>query len=163
MNKKVLLIVMIFAIIALFAQFGISYSNQDFDGHFTMNVPLGKHYSDVAYCWANGRLGCKCEYWEDNAGCDIEDGDIVIYYYNSSISSDGESNALQHALNGLTTTYLYNLVQNDDLIVLTNDIDMRGMPPFLAGKSTPNGDEVVFVGGRDLDYVKQYASTIKFK
>lgn len=164
MNKKVLLIVMIFAIIALFALFGISCSNQDFDGHFTMDVPFGKHYSDTAYCLPNGGLGCKCEYWEDSAGCEIEDGDIVIYYYNNSILSDGESNALEHALNGLTTSYLYQLAQSDgDLIILTNDIDMRKLPPFLAGKSSENGDEIVFVGGRDLDNVKHYADTIKFK
>ena len=164
MNKKVLLIALIFAAIALIAQFGIVHSNQDFDGHFTMDVPLGKHYADTAYCWGNGGLGCKCEYWEDNAGCDIEDGDIVVYYYNNSLLSDGESNAFEHATSALTTSYLYQPVQNDgDLIVMINDLDMRRIPPFLAGKSSENGDEIVFVGGRDLDDVKKYADTIKFK
>lgn len=52
---------------------------------------------------------------------------------------------------------------NGDLIILTNDIGMRKLPPFLAGKSTENGDEVVFVGGRNLDEVMHYANTIKFK
>ena len=37
------------------------------------------------------------------------------------------------------------------------------MPPYLAGKSSKNGDEVVFVGGRSLNDVKHYANTIEFK
>ena len=164
MNKKVLSIIIIVAVIVLMAQFVMALSNQDFDGHFSMNVPFAKHYSDTAYCWPNGGLGCKCEYWEDNAGCDIENGDIVVYYYNNSLLSEGESNALEHAIRGLTTSYLYKMAQNSgDLIILTNDLDMTKMPPFLAGKSTPDGDEVVFVGGRNLDDVKHYANTIKFK
>ncbi|MBQ2653227.1 MAG: hypothetical protein IJF83_06685 [Methanobrevibacter sp.] len=164
MNKKVLLIMLLFAVIASAALFAFAHSNQDFDGHFTMDVPFAKHYSDVAYCWPNGGLGCKCEYWEDGAGCDIEDGDIVIYYYNNSLLVEGESNAFEHAVNGLTTSYFYQIVQNDgDLIVLANDVEMRRLPPFLVGKSSPNGDEVVFVGGRNLDNVKRYANSIEFK
>ena len=41
--------------------------------------------------------------------------------------------------------------------------DSTSSSPYLAGKSTKNGDEVVFVGGRNLDDVKHYAKTIKFK
>ena len=163
MNKKVLVIIIILAIISLTAIFALNASKQDFEGLFTMNVPLGKHYSNTAYCWPNGGLGSKCEYWEDNAGCDIEDGDIVVYYYNNSLLVDGESNALEHALKGLTTSYLYHLSESGDLIVLTNDKDMTKMPPYLAGKSSKNGDEVVFVGGRSLNDVKHYANTIEFK
>ncbi len=163
MNRKVFIIIIILTVISLTAVFAINVSNQDFDGHFTMDVPLGKHYRDVAYCLPNGGLGCKCEYWEDNAGCDIEDGDIVIYYYNNSLLVDGESNALEHAMSALTTSYFYQPSKDGDLIVLTNDVDMRKLPPFMAGKSTENGDEVVFVGGRNLDDVKHFANTIEFK
>lgn len=163
MNKKVLVIIMILAIVTLTAIFALTASNQDFDGHFTMDVPLGKHYRDVAYCLPSGGLGCKCEYWEDNAGCYIEDGDIVVYYYNNSLLSEGESNAFEHAINGLTTSYLYKAHQDGDLMILTNDIDMKALPPYLAGKSTESGDEIVFVGGRNLDDVKHYANTIEFK
>lgn len=163
MNRKALVILMILAIVALVAIFALNPSSQDFDGHFTMDVPLAKHYRDVAYCLPSGSLGCKCEYWEDNAGCDIKDGDIVIYYYNNSLLAEGESNAFEHAINGLTTSYLYQAHQDGNLVVLTNDIDMKGMPPYLAGKSTQNGDEAVFVGGRNLNDVKRYADTIEFK
>ncbi len=163
MNKKVLVIIIILAVISLTAIFALNSSNQDFDGLFTMDVPLGKHYSDTAYCRANGGLGSKCEYLEDNAGCDIEEGDIVVYYYNTSLLTGGESNALEHVLNGLTTSYFYQASKEGDLIILTNDEDMKKMPPYLAGKSSENGDEVVFVGGRSLNDVKHYANTIEFK
>ena len=162
MNKKVLLIIVVLALIAIMAIFPLHLSNQNFDGLFTMDVPLAKHYSDTAYCWPNGGLGCLKEYWEDNAGCDIEDGDIVVYYYNNSLLSNGESNVFEHAMNVLTTSYLYEVYHDGDLIILTNDLDMRKMPPYLVGKSNENGDEVVFVGGRNLNDVKHYASTIEF-
>ena len=57
MNKKVLVIIIILAIVSLMAVFALNTSNQDFDGHFAMDVPLGKHYSDVAYCRPNGGAG----------------------------------------------------------------------------------------------------------
>lgn len=163
MNKKALLIIIILAVISLMAIHAINSSSQDFDGHFTMDVPLSKHYHDVAYCRPNGGLGCKCEYWEDNAGCDIEVGDIVIYYYNESVLAEGESNVYEHAVNALTTSYFYKAYMDGDLTIMTNDGDMSAMPTYLAGKSTQNGDEAVFVGGRSLDDVKHYADTIEFK
>ena len=164
MNKKVLVIIIILAIVAVVFVFAPNPSNQDFDGYFTMDVPLGKHYSDVAYCRANGGLGCKCEYWEDNAGCDILDGDIVVYYYNNSLLTGQESDVFEHAINGLTTSYMFQLISRDgDLFILAGDGDMSGVPSYLAGKSNHDGSEAVFVGGRNLDDVKHYANTIKFK
>ena len=163
MNKKVLIVIVILGVILLFAFSSLISANQDFDGKFTMNVPLGNHYSDVAWCLPNGALGCKGEYREDNAGCDIENGDIVVYYYNNSLLAEGESNALEHALNGLTTSYLYQFDSRDgDLYILTNDIGMNALPPFLAGKSNDDGSEVVFVGGTSLNDVKHFAATIEF-
>ncbi len=138
-------------------------SNQDFDGLFTMDVPLGQHYSDVAWCWANGALGCAKEYWEDNAGCEIDGDEIVIYYYNNSLLVEGESNAWQHAINDLTTSYLYEIYQNDgDSILLTNDIGMSNMPPYLIGKVNDDGSKAVFVGGYNLDVLKKYSDSIEF-
>ena len=93
---------------------------------------------------------------------DIEKGDIVVYYYNNSLLLGGESNTLEHVLNGLTTSYLYQASKEGDLMILTNDEDMTKMPPYLEGKSSENGDEVVFVGGRSLNDVKHYANTIEF-
>lgn len=163
MNKKVLIVMMVLAVAGVMAVSAILNSNQDFDGHFTMDVPFGKHYSDTAYCRDNGRLGCRGEYWEDNSDCEIEGDDIVIFYYDSSLLAEGESNAYGHAINGLTTSYFYRTVQNDgDLIVLENDLEMRNLPHYLVGKSSPDGSEVVFVGGQNLDYVKNYANSIKF-
>lgn len=162
MSKKILTIFII-AFIVLFALFAFNSASQDFDGLFTMKVPLGQHYSNVAWCWANGRLGCLNEYWEDNAGCDIEEGDMVIYYYNNSQLVDNEENAYEHALNDLTTSYLYKHVQNDgNLIVLATDIDMKAMPTYLVGKSNEDGSEIVFVGGHNLNDIKGYADTIEF-
>lgn len=162
MGKKILTIFII-AFIALFALSSLNFAGQDFDGLFTMDVPLGQHYSNVAWCKPSGGLGCLNEYWEDNAGCDIEEGDMVIYYYNNSWLVDNEANAREHALNTLTTSYMYEYNGNDgDLIVLTNDIDMKAMPPYLVGKSSGDDSEIAFVGGKNLDDIKRYADTIEF-
>lgn len=163
MNKKLLIVIVILAIVLLIFSFPLNLFAQDFEGHFTMNVPMGKQYRDIAYCLPNGGLGSIAEYWEVNTDCEIDDGDIVVYYYNNSLLVEGESSAWQHALNGLTTSYLYQRAPDDgDLVILTNDVDMRRMPPYLAGKSNDDGSEAVFVGGRNLDDVKRYASTIEF-
>ena len=163
MNKKFLIVIVILVLILIFAFSSLISANQDFDGKFTMNVPLGKHYSNVAWCLPNGGLGCEGEYREDNADCDIEEGDIVIYYYNNSLLVEGESNALEHALNGLTTSYFYQFDSRDgELYILTNDIGMKALPPFLVGKSNHDGSEVVFVGGNNLNDVKHFATTIEF-
>lgn len=53
-------------------------SNQDFDGLFAMDVLIGQHYSDVAWCTANGALGCANEYLEDNAGCEIDGNECCL-------------------------------------------------------------------------------------
>ena len=139
-------------------------STQDFDGLFKMKVPLGQHYSNEAWCWSSGALGCKNEYWEKNADCELDGNEMVILYYNNSLLSDGESNAWQHTINGLTTSYFYEIYQNDgNLIILTNDMGMRNMPTYLVGKVNDDGSEVVFVGGHNLDNLKKYASSIEFE
>lgn len=161
-NKKFLGVILI-VVIVLIIIMPIN-STQDFDGLFTMNVPLTQHYSNVAWCRANGALGCANEYWEDSAGCEIDGDEMVIYYYNGSLLGSGESNTLKHVLNGLTTSYLYELNKTDgDLIILTNDISMRNMPTYLVGKQNEGGSEVVFVGGYDLDNLKNHANSVKFK
>ena len=139
-------------------------STQDFDGLFTMNVPLGQHYSDVAWCRSNGALGCAKEYWEDDAGCEIDGNEMVCYYYDNSQLVEGESNAWQHAVNDLTVSYLYKVYQKDgNSLVLTNDIGMRNMPQYLVGKVNEDGSKVVFVGGYDLNNLKKSADSIEFK
>ena len=164
MNKKIPVILIILALLSIAAVTSIQDSKQDFDGLFEMKVPLGQHYRDVAYCLPNGALGCIREYWEDNAGCQIEDGDIVVYYYNNSLLVDGESNAFEHAIRGLTTSYLYKIAQDDGhTLVLTNDIGMKNMPPYLVGKSNGDGSKVVFVGGNNLGDLKSFADSIEFK
>lgn len=164
MNKKVLAIAVILAVILVMAIFKVTPYSQDFDGHFTMEVPFPKHYSDVSWCWSNKALGCTAEYQADDFNCAIGDRDIIVYYYNSSHLSNGESNLLEYVVNGLTTTYLFKEYQRDgDLVILTNDLGMSMVPTFLVGKCSQTGDEVVFVGGRDLEYVKHFARTIEFK
>ncbi|WP_406537106.1 hypothetical protein [Methanobrevibacter sp.] len=139
-------------------------STYDFDGLFTIDLPRGQNYWNVAWCHSNGALGCKNEYWEKDAGCEINGNEVVIYFYNNSLLSDGESNAWQHAINDLTSSYFYKVDQNDgNLIVLTNDIGMRNMPPYLVSKVNNDGSKVVFVGGHNLDDLKKYADSIEFK
>ncbi len=112
-----------------------------------MDVPLGQHYSDVAWYWANGAVGCVKEYWEDNAGCEIDGNELVIYYYDNSQLVEGESNVWQHAINDLTTSSFYEIYQNDgDSILLINDIEMSNMRPYLIGKVNDDESKVIFVG-----------------
>ena len=164
MNKKVILIlIIIMALISIIAVTSIK-SSQDFDGLFKMNIPIGQHFTDVAYCLPNGALGCSREYLDDNTGCELEDDDIMICYYNDSYLVEGESNAWQHAVNGLTTSYFYQIAQNDgDLLVLTNDMGMKMMPPYLVGVKTADGSKAVFVGGYHLDDLKNYANSVEFR
>lgn len=141
-------------------------STQDFDGNFTMDVPLGNHYRNVVWCLSNGHgaLGCADEYWEDNAGCDLNVNDMVIYYYDNSLLYDGESNAWQHTVNDLTRYYLYEIYQDDgNSLVLKTDYCMHNTPTYLVGKVNGDGSKVVFVGGHKLDDLKKYADTIEFK
>lgn len=139
-------------------------STYDFEGLFTIDLPMGQDYWNVAWCHPNGALGCAKEYWERDAGCEIDRDEIVIYYYDNSLVCDGESNAWQHAINDLTTSYLYEIYQNDgDSIVLINDLGMRNMPPYLVGKVNNDGSQVVFVGGHNLDDLKKCANTVKFE
>lgn len=139
-------------------------SSQDFDGLFKMDVPIGQHYSNVAWCRANGALGCANEYWEKNAGCEIDGDEFVVYYYNNSQLVGVESNAWEHSINTLTTSYLYKIRQNDDdSIVLTNDIEMRNLPKYLVGKVNSDGSKVVFIGGFNLNDLKKCADSVEFE
>lgn len=138
-------------------------STYDFEGIFTADLPRGQEYSDVVWCNDYGALGCKNEYWEKNAGCEINGEEVVLYYYDNSLLVDGESNAWQHAINGLTTSYFYEISHRDGKsIVLTNDIEMKNLPPYLVGRVNDDGSQVVFVGGYNLDDLKKIADSIEF-
>ena len=163
-SKKVSLLLIIIVLSLIIGLSSLAFANQDFDGLFTMNVPIGQHYSDVAYCKPNGELGSAKEYWEDNSNCKIDEDEMVIYYYNNSLLVQGESNAWQHAVDDLTSSYLYKFYQEDgNLLVLTNDIGMRNLPKYVVGQTTDDGSEAVFVGGYNLDTLKNYANSIEFK
>ena len=101
---------------------------------------------------------------DEDTGCELEQDDIIVCYYNDSYLVEGESNAWQHAVNGLTTSYFYQVVQDDgNLLVLTNDIGMKMMPPYLVGVKNNDGSKAVFVGGYHLDNLKNYANSVEFK
>ena len=163
-SKKFLLFLPFLALILLTILGAFPLANQDFDGLFTMNVPIGNHYSDVAYCLPNGCLGCAKEYWAENTGCEIDGKEIVIYYYNDSGIVGGESNVWQRVKNSLTTSYLYNVTQDDgDLLILTNNLGMKNVPQYLVGVSNNDGSEAVFVGGFYLENLKACAGSVVFE
>lgn len=129
-----------------------------------MDLPIGQEYSDISWCYSNKRLGCAAEYWEKDAGCEIDGDEAAIFYYDNSLLVGGESNAYQHAVDDLTKTYLYKAYQKDgNLLVLKNDIGMRNLPEYLVGVGNDDGSKAVFVGGYNLDELKTYAKSIEFK
>ncbi|WP_407375315.1 hypothetical protein [Methanobrevibacter sp.] len=162
MGKKIFTIFLV-AVIAVLAlgSFAFAtdepYDTQNFGGSFNMTVHLGEVYVPSQ---SNGSLGSVCEYINNNSDGNFRKGDINIYYYNESVLADNETDVLEHALGDLTTTYSYQINQNDDLIILQNDKEMCGIPFFLVGKT--NGNEVVFLGGENMNELTQYANSIKF-
>lgn len=158
MNKKVYLsFIILVALVSILGIFAVNGISSDFDGLFSMNVPVGQKYHEVAYCLPNGGLGCALEYWEENAGCEINGNEFVVYYYNGS-------DTLDNTLNSLTSSYLYQYKSSEgDLMILQNQIeDMRNLPLYLVGKASGDGNQVVFVGGYHLDDLKKYANSIEF-
>lgn len=163
MGKKILVAIAILALISIIALFAFQNNAQDFDGDFTMNVPMGKQYYDASYCLPNGRLGCVKEYWDVNTGCEMGENDIVVYYYDNTCLVEGETNAWQHAIGTLTTSYFYKSYQDEgNLVILSNDIGMRNMPLYIVGVANEDASKVVFVGGYHLDDLKHYANSVKF-
>ena len=163
-KKKLLLLIVILALVCVTAVNSFATSSQDFDGLFTMDVPLGQHYSDLGWCYSNKPLGCTKQYCEDNSDCVIGKDDFAVYYYDDSQLSVGESNVADHSLHVLTTTFLYDFYQSDgDLIILHNDIGMRNLPEYVVGVTNDDESKVVFVGGYDLDMLKKYADSVEFK
>ena len=163
-KKKWLLLMVILALVCVTAVNSFATSSQDFVGLFTMDVPLGQHYSDLTWCYSNKALGCTKQYCEDNSDCVIGEKDFAVYYYDDSRLSVGESNAAEHALHVLTTTFIYDFYQSDgDLIILHNNISMRNLPEYVVGVTNDDGSKVVFVGGYDLNMLKKYAKSVEFK
>ena len=157
-KKKWLLLMVILALVCVTAVNSFATSSQDFDGLFTMDVPLGQHYSDLT------SLGCTKQYCEDNSDCVIGKDDFAVYYYDDSRLPVGESNAADHAVHVLTTTFIYDFYQSEgDLIILHNNIDMRNLPEYVVGVRNDDSSKVVFVGGYDLNMLKKYADSVEFK
>lgn len=166
MSKKIFTILAM-ALVAIFALSSLNfafaddepYINQTFDDVFTIEVPLEKTLSPAS---VNGSLGSVHEYYDSSTEGNFRNGGIIVYYYDDSILSDNESDVMGHVLQDLTTTYSYQLNQNDDeMAILENDADMCGIPPFLAGKSNGEG-KVVLVGGENLNELESYVNSIQF-
>ena len=164
-KKKWLILIVILALIGVTAVNSFATSSQDFDGLFTMDVPIGQHYSDSAWCFSNKPLGCAKQYTEDDdPNCVIDKDEFAVYYYDNSQLVSGESSAAEHAGNVLTTSFIYEVYQRDgDLLILHNDIGMTNLPEYLVGVTNNDGSKVVFVGGYDLGMLKSYASSVKLK
>lgn len=162
-NKKTIMFIIILIIVALFLIMPSS-STYDFEGLFTIDLPPGQNYWNVAWCHEGGGLGCKNEYWERDAGCDINGKEVVVYYYNGSLLEPGQTDVGQYAVDTLNKSYIYQFYQSDgDLIVLKNDIGMHAVPPFMVGKISDDRSEAVFVGGCNLDDLKEYSRSVEFK
>ena len=163
MNKKILLIIVL-AFICIMGVYSVSHSRENFDGIFEMDVPHGQHFEDKASCLPNGKLGCIKEYWEVDSGCQMDEGDIVVFYYDDSYLVDGESNSWEHSINTLTGTYFYkNPKYVGKLLILTNDLGSTSMPPYIVGVHNDDGNKVVFVGGYHLEDLMKYANSVEFK
>ena len=77
---------------------------------------------------------------------------------------EGESNTWEHVINNLMGSYLYKFYQKDgNKLILTNDLGMRNVPKYVVGLTNDDGSEVVFVGGYDLNNLKQYVNSIRFE
>lgn len=158
-----LIIIGIFFIVA-FTSF--VYSSQDFDGLFTMDVPLGKHYEDQSYCYQNKPLGCAKQYVDANdENCIIDEDEFAVYYYDDSLVFGSESNVAEHSVHVLTTTFLYEFYGEDgNLLILENQVEgMQNLPLYVVGAINDDGSKVVFVGGYDLNKLKNYAKSVKFE
>lgn len=130
-----------------------------------MNVPLGQHYSDAVWCYSNKPLGCAKEYLnDDDANGVIDEDEFAVYYYDDSQVRGGYSNAADYSIDVLTKSFVYDFYQSDgDMLVFNNDIGMTNLPKYVVGVRSADNSKVVFVGGYDLDMLKSYASSVKFK
>ena len=139
-------------------------ATQDFDGLFTMNVPIGEHYSDAVWCYSNKPLGCAKEYLKDDFDGVIDEDEFAVFYYDDSQVAGGYSNAADYSIHVLTTSFVYNFYQSEgDMLVFYNDIGMKNLPEYVVGVRSDDNSKAVFVGGYDLDMLKSYASSVKFK
>ena len=163
-KKRWLLLIVILALIAITAVSSFTTATQDFDGLFTMNVPIGEHYSDAAWCYDNKPLGCAKEYLkDDDPNGVIDEDEFAVYYYDNSQVSGGYSNAADYSVHVLTTSFVYNFYQSDgDMLVFYNDIGMTNLPEYVVGVRSDDNSKAVFVGGYDLDMLKSYANSVEF-
>lgn len=158
MNKY---IIMLLLLIVVLLTCTFSYSYQNFDDNFHINTDAGEHYENIAWCRANGALGSAAEYWEDNAGCELNGDEVVIYYYNESVINNDENNVYEHVYHDLITTYLYEEMQRkNNLIFFKCKIDMKNMPQYLV--LCTEQDEVVCIGGNNLDKIERYGQSVIF-
>ena len=135
------------------------YINQTLDGLVSLEVPLEKSFAPAS---VNGSLGSLREYCTNNTDGNFRNGSLILYYYNASVLDDNESDVVGHVLDDLVSTYHYKLNQNDeDMIILENDADMCGIPPFLAGKGNGNGS-LVLIGGENLNELESYVNKLSF-
>ena len=133
--------------------------NQTLDGLVSLELPLDKSFAPAL---VNGSLGSVSEYCTNNTDGNFRNGSVILYYYNASVLDDNESDVEGHVLDDLTSTYHYRINQNDeDMIILENDADMCGIPPFLAGKGNGNGS-LVLIGGENLNELESYVNSLNF-
>lgn len=175
LNKKYLILFIIFiaflSILCVSAQSSsqnntnVSKDNYlDFEGFFHMafdkNMNFTRKDSMV------DELGCTCGYVNDEK-------DIFIYYYSDDKEVGVYENRINrqitdklHGMDAVTATiqtYQYsNMTKDGNLTILRDSAsDLGGREKYLVGVEGDSG-QVVFVGGNDLNKLKEYASSIGF-
>ena len=161
-KRYILLFALLGILILLFSPINTAICTyQNFDNQFYVSTQMNEHYEDVSWCKPNGALGCVAEYWEDDAGCELNGDEVAIYYYNESVLLDGESNVYHHVHENLIHSYLYKEQQHQGKNTLfKSTINMRNVPPYLM--CVRHGNKVVCVGGENIDKIKQYSQSVVF-
>ena len=126
-----------------------NYGMTDFDQKFQINMPSNAVFTKAE---ANTALGSSVEYDSDN---------VSVYYYEPLTGAGGEI-GMKEIVKTLSI-YQYGNETVDGNITILKDMSSNVENPYgyLVGAESKSGD-VVFIGGDDLNTIKEYADSIEF-
>lgn len=148
MNKKLFYCLIILAIAVCGASILSSVSaadleNHDFDGEFSMSVPIG-----IDFTKTNGN--------DSVSYLDEIEPLMVIYYKNSNITED----TAEDFYTGFTSTGDFVANGEDGKLKMFKSTNESSNMPYCIG--THSNGKIVIIGGEDLNSLKEMAKTIKF-